>query len=278
MPEAKVNGVRLHYELDGTGEPLVFIHGSWGDHANWAPVVPGLAASFRVLRYDRRGHSQSERLPGQGSVHEDVADAAALVEHLGLAPAHVVGNSYGSCIALRLAAVRPDVVRSVAAHEPPFFGLLRGTPQGDAAVAEMQKAAAPVLRLIEEGRHGEAAERFMDEIALGPGAWATLPPALQRVMTHNAPTWLDEYHDPDALSVATPEALGLERVKAPVLLSDGDQSPPFFAQILERLTARLPGATRHTYAGARHIPHITHSDAFVATITAFARKGEAPGP
>jgi pimeloyl-ACP methyl ester carboxylesterase len=59
----------LYYERAGErGAPLVLVHGSWGDHHNWESVVPSLAQSFRVLTYDRRGHSQSERPPGQGSI------------------------------------------------------------------------------------------------------------------------------------------------------------------------------------------------------------------
>jgi pimeloyl-ACP methyl ester carboxylesterase len=90
MPTAKVNGIQLFYELSGTGEiPLILVHGSWASHHIWDLVVPRLAESFRVLAYDRRGHSESQRPTGQGSVREDVADLAALIEHLGLAPAWV---------------------------------------------------------------------------------------------------------------------------------------------------------------------------------------------
>src|ERR671915_741574 len=104
---AHVNGVRVAYELTGSAEvPLVLVHGSWGSHHNWDPVVPALAAQFRVVTYERRGHSDSERPPGQGSFREDVADLAALIEHLGLAPAWVVGNSSGAIITLQLAAAR----------------------------------------------------------------------------------------------------------------------------------------------------------------------------
>ena len=87
MATAKVNGVRLFYELNGTGEvPLLLVHGSWDSHHDWDLVVPRLADSFRVLTYDRRGHSKSERPAGPGSVREDVADLAALIEHLELEP------------------------------------------------------------------------------------------------------------------------------------------------------------------------------------------------
>src|SRR5918994_3100448 len=99
MPSARANGVELHYELRGSGVPLVLVHGSWGDHHNWDPVVSALAESFRVVAYDRRGHSASERPPEQGSVLEDADDLVGLIDELGLAPAHVAGNSFGAVIA-----------------------------------------------------------------------------------------------------------------------------------------------------------------------------------
>jgi pimeloyl-ACP methyl ester carboxylesterase len=96
-----INGVRLFSESrDDSGAPLVFVHGSWGDHHNWDAVVPGLARSCRVFTYDRRGHSQSERLSTQGSIEEGVADLAAFITANDLAPAHVVGNSFGAAITL----------------------------------------------------------------------------------------------------------------------------------------------------------------------------------
>ena len=109
MPTAVFNGVKLYYEEAGSGQPLVLVHGSWTDLRSWDMVVPSLAERFRVVTYDRRGHSRSERPAGQGSVHEDVADLAAVIESLGLAPAHVIGNSFGGSIVLRLAAERPEL-------------------------------------------------------------------------------------------------------------------------------------------------------------------------
>ena len=62
MPTMKINDVQLYWELTGdAGDLLALVHGSWGDHHNWDSVVPAFSRSFRVLTYDRRGHSQSER-------------------------------------------------------------------------------------------------------------------------------------------------------------------------------------------------------------------------
>jgi pimeloyl-ACP methyl ester carboxylesterase len=129
MARASLNGVNLFYEITGDeGLPLILVHGSWDSHEDWQLVVPGLAKPFRVLTYDRRGHSQSTCSPGQGSIHEDVADLAALIEHLDLAPAWVAGNSFGASITLRLASERPDLLRGIIAHEPPLFSLLADDP------------------------------------------------------------------------------------------------------------------------------------------------------
>lgn len=71
-----MNGVNLYYELHGRGEPLALVHGSWADATSWRFVVTGLAEFFRVLVYDRRGHSRSERPESQGSFEEDATTSS----------------------------------------------------------------------------------------------------------------------------------------------------------------------------------------------------------
>ncbi|MGH2969981.1 MAG: alpha/beta fold hydrolase, partial [Solirubrobacteraceae bacterium] len=171
MPEAEVNGINLYYELEGSGEPLALVHGSWGDATNWALVAPGLAEAFRVLIYDRRGHSRSERPNTKGSVDEDGADLAALLEALELAPAHVVTNSYGGNIALRLATRRPYLFRSLSCHEPPLWALLEDDAESQEMLQQGAHSLEEVGRCIAEGDHEGAARQFVEEVAFGPGAW-----------------------------------------------------------------------------------------------------------
>ena len=136
MAVAHVNGVDIYYELHGAGEPLVLVHGSWGDTTGWDLVLPGLADTFQVLVYDRRGHTRSERLETQGSVDEDGDDLAGLLETLALVPAHVVTSSWGGNIALRLACRRPELFRSLTCHEPPLWGLLADDPDSQAMLSQ----------------------------------------------------------------------------------------------------------------------------------------------
>ena len=269
MPTANVNGIRLFYELGGTTDvPLVLVHGSWGSHHGWDLVLPGLRESFRVLAYDRRGHSASERPSAPGSVREDVTDLGALIEHLGLAPAWVAGNSFGASIALRLAGARPDLLRGVVAHEPPLLGLLADDPSTTPMLDEAARRVRAVVERIVAGDPAGAAEQFVETVALGPGAWRQLTPDIQRTFIENAPTFLDEAHDPEQLAF---EPAWIKAFPRPVLLTMGDQSPPIFAPVIDRLRKAVPGLGVVTFAGAGHIPHVTHASAYVEAIRSFVR-------
>lgn len=269
MSTSQVNGVRIYWEIAGDlGDPMVLVHGSWGDHQNWASVVPALSRSFRVLTYDRRGHSRSERPAGQGSVRDDVTDLVALLEQLRHTPAHVVGNSFGASIVLRLAAARPELFRSLVVHEPPLFGLLKDEPKAEQALAAVQERMSAVVSLLTAGDWLGGARQFVETIAFGPGAWAELPEEVRETFVFNGPTWLDEVHDPGALEI---DLSGLRGSAAPVLLTIGDQSPPFFSLVVDRIAAVMPQATLRTYGGAGHVPHLSHPEEYVRVLTEFVK-------
>lgn len=267
MSRARVNGVELHYELgDGPMPALVFVHGSWTSLHGWDLVAPLFVGSARVLTYDRRGHSESERPAGQGSVKEDVRDLAALIEHLDLAPAWIAGNSFGAAITLRLAGERPHLFRGLIAHEPPLFGLLANNPRVAPMLPEVIRRVGGVVERIESGDHAGAAEQFVEQIALGPGMWAALPEDDRRTMIYNAPTFLDESRDPDQIRFDLDWLRGFTK---PMLLTKGDQSPPLFPAVIETIATAVPHAEVATYAGAGHMPHQSHVDAYVACVRDF---------
>jgi pimeloyl-ACP methyl ester carboxylesterase len=213
-----------------------------------------LAESFRVLTYDRRGHSQSERPPEQGSVREDVADLAALIEHLELGPAWVAGNSFDASITLRLAGERSDLLRGIIAHEPPLFSLLANDPSVALMLDEVGKRIGAVVERIASGDDAGAARQFVETVALGPGSWDQLSPDLKETFITNAPTFLDEAHDPEQLAF---DLAWIGAFHRPSLLTTGDQSPPTFAPVVEKVANVLPNASVATFRGAGHIPHVT---------------------
>jgi pimeloyl-ACP methyl ester carboxylesterase len=274
-PVAEVNGTRLYYELHGDGEPLALVHGSWGDATGWQLVIPVLAESFRVLVYDRRGHSRSEGPDGQGSVHEDAHDLAALLGALALAPAHVVGNSYGGNVALRVAATRPHLMRSLSCHEPPLWELFADDPEGRRLRARQARIEEEVAGRIAAGDRAGAARQFADELAFGPGAWERqLPPEVKAMFVRNAPTFLDELNDSDVYGA---DLAALSRTRLHLRVTQGSESLPEFARAIDRLVEAVPQAEQETIEGVGHLPQLTLPDRFAEAIVSFARQSEASG-
>ena len=270
MSTATVNGVRIFYETTGSsGDPLVMVHGGWVSHHSWDLVAPHLGESFRVVTYDRRGHSQSERQDGPVSVHDHVADLAALIEEMGLAPAWVGSLSSGASVALRMATERSHLVRRVIAHEPAIFGLLADDPAYAPMVAEGQKRMSAIFERVASGDHAGAAEEFVENIGVGPGGWAQLPPSIQQTFIENALAALKEGSDPDTF-VIEPERLAA--FTKPVLLTMGDRSPPMFGPTVKKLAAMLPNAEVVVIPGAGHRPQATHPEEYAEAILEFTRK------
>jgi pimeloyl-ACP methyl ester carboxylesterase len=265
MPTATLNGTTLHYEEAGAGEPLVLVHGAWSDHTMWDLVVPGLAESLHVVTYDLRGHGRSELdPPDAGTVHDDVADLVALIDHLGLAPANVAGISSGACIALRLAVEHPDRVRRVLPHEPPSAEHLLDDPGSAAMLAEFGATLAVVQEQIAAGETVGAARRFFGDLVRVP--FDELPPANRRTALAHAVPFLGQLRDPDAIAL---DADGLRTLTVPVLLSEGVASHPIAIRIVDRLARCMPHAERIVMDGVGHVPPMTHPEAYVGMVTRF---------
>ena len=114
MPITALGDLKVHYQQAGQGPDLVLVHGLYCNLAFWyLTVVPTLAEKFRVTVYDLRGHGLSKRLP-EGYRAIDLADDLhALLDHLGITQAHVVGHSFGGAVALAFALRHASMVRSL---------------------------------------------------------------------------------------------------------------------------------------------------------------------
>jgi 3-oxoadipate enol-lactonase len=113
MERAKVNGVELAYELSGTGAPVVMIHGLQGDQTMFATLAAAFSTQFRVLTFDQRGSGLSEKPDHDYTMALIADDTAALMAHLGIASAHVIGVSMGGMVAQELALRHPSRVQSL---------------------------------------------------------------------------------------------------------------------------------------------------------------------
>ncbi len=261
VPLVEVNGVRLAVQDAGQGAPIVLVHGSWDDRHVWAFVEGNLTKSFRVVSYDRRGHSDSEDSPEAGNQTDDEDDLAALIEALDLAPAHLVASSFGGSIALGLAARRPELVRSICAHEPPLLSLAADDP----VVANFTEGVAPAVSLIDHGETEAGAKLFVEQVT-APGAWDDMSSEEQAKMIRNAGTFPDDFRDCNELTI---DLDALAHFPSSVLLTGGDESPPFFGKIITRLVEVMESAQMRVLPGAGHEPHLTHPDLWLAVVSEF---------
>src|SRR5215216_2085125 len=119
LNRASVDGADLEYEVSGTGEPVAFIHGAFiADTFRPLLTEPSLAGRYRFIHYHRRGYAGSSPASGTVGIDEQAADCRALLRHLDVERAHVIGHSYGGSVALQLALDAPDLVHSLALLEP----------------------------------------------------------------------------------------------------------------------------------------------------------------
>ena len=110
MPQFERDGASIHYETAGSGPPLLLVAGIATDSASWRPLMPLLMPRFSLIMIDNRGAGRSTA-DGDLRIDDMIADCAALLDHLGIAQADVVGHSMGGLIAAGLAIRHPGHVR-----------------------------------------------------------------------------------------------------------------------------------------------------------------------
>lgn len=254
-----INQLRIAYTESGQGQPVILVHGSWDTHVAWNRVTPELSRNLRVIRYDRRGHGESECPPGQGRYSEDVDDLCLLIEAMTSdTGVHLIGHSYGATIALLAAEQCPERVRSVLVHEPPLFGLLKQDPEAKALLPAIQQHMDQAIALLESGHHEKGARYFADHIGFGPGFWEEVLTAEMRAsFVAHAPTWLDQARDPTRLDIV-PEKF--TRLQVPVCLSTGTQGLPWYAPTMAHLERLIPNVRLVAIPNAGHAPHLTHPE------------------
>jgi pimeloyl-ACP methyl ester carboxylesterase len=187
LERARTDGSELEYEVSGRGEAAVFIHGaSIADTFRPLLAEPSLADRYRLILYHRRGYAGSSRVSEPVSIARQAADCRALLRHLGVKRAHVVGHSYGGDVALQLAQDTPGVVHSLALLEP---GLMVG-----ASAQGYREALARGVERYREAGAAVAVDEFLQARWPGPGYRVALDRVLPGAFAQavaDAETWFE---------------------------------------------------------------------------------------
>jgi 3-oxoadipate enol-lactonase len=252
----------LHYEIAGDGHPLVLLHAELADSRMWDAQFAAFAAHYRVVRYDRRGMGGSPP-PTTPFRHSD--DLAALLDHLAIDSAHLVGCSEGGRVALEFAVAQPSRVRSLVLSAPSLRGyefsdmITSYAEANDAALGagELERAADLDMRMWVQGtkRRAEtvdaafrqrARDLLLDTYRQSYDAGLELPlepPALNRLWQITAPSLVlvGEYDVPDFITIAGMVAFALDNAQKAMLsgaahLLPMEQPAVFNAQVLAFLS------------------------------------------
>ena len=117
---ANVNGLKMYYEIQGTGKPLVMLHGGLGTTSMFGPLLPALAETRQVIAVELQAHGHTADIDRPLSFELMADDVAALIKYLGLERADVLGYSLGGGVALQTAIRHPDVVRKLVVASTPY--------------------------------------------------------------------------------------------------------------------------------------------------------------
>jgi 3-oxoadipate enol-lactonase len=237
--EAVLNGFRMYYEDRGRGEPVVFLHGFSLDSRMWKEQRP-LSKQFRLVLQDRRFHGRSEAVSSTPGSAEAAADVIALLDHLKIRAAHLVGHSAGGAVALETALRYPDRVRSLVL----VAAGIEGIRMPREAMASFMKG---IERMKTEGKKGFV-ESWLQDPLLKPVA--DRPEVREMLEAFNIEAMMKIPFRPPS----PPTQLDrLGEVKTRTLVQIGEADAPHLVEASESAATKIAGAKKISYPGAGHM-------------------------
>ncbi|GAB88791.1 alpha/beta fold hydrolase [Gordonia rhizosphera] len=253
------DGTSLETAQYGEGEPLLLICGTSQPHELWAPIVPALAAEYRVITYNHRGIGGSERGTGPLSMRSLAEDAHEVLRQLGIAKAHVLGWSLGSTVAQELAIAHPDAVGAVALaatwgrtnvfQTAVFTGLAHPWRTGDRLAALTALGIAYSPELLETPDFAGMMAALEPLFPSSPTAMATVAEQWDADLAHDA---IDR----------------LEQITAPTLVIAGENDLLTPAAQGRMVAERIPTARLEVFtgSGSSHAMLMELPDKFTALV------------
>ena len=265
---ADVNGAHIYYEDEGSGHPLVLIHGWPMSERMWDEQARVLKQYYRVIRYDRRGFGRSPAEPWhEGSGGHDVADLVALLRYLDVKSAYVLGHSAGGSTAMQFALDYPQQVDALILH---------GAVPGGFVLPEVGPFA------IHDSTRMLAQTRGMDEVHR---QWLANPinhvPADRPDVAAAIAAIVNQYSGADLL-LPTPPPSGshvpaierLHELKMPTLILVGGSDLAFFQISADALAFEIAGSQKVAIPGGGHLVNMMEPERYNAEVLRFLRSVE----
>ena len=259
MDAVALGNVTIHYRTDGPadGPALVFSNSLGTDFRIWDPLMPLLPAGLRVIRYDKRGHGLSDLPAGEWGMGDHVADAAGLMDHLGVKNAVFCGLSVGGMIAQGIAAERPDLIKAIILCDT---GAKLGAPE--MWNERIQATLGPGIASMADA----VMERWFtaDFRATHPAF-----PAYRNMLCRTTP---GGYAGTCAAIRDTDLMESTARLRLPCLAVCGDQDGSTPPDLVRETAELIPGSRFELIRGAGHIPCVEQPAQLAELIGGFLRE------
>jgi 3-oxoadipate enol-lactonase len=250
------DGCQLYHELHGpeAGTSLLLLEGMGGDIPGWRRNIPHFASTHLVIAYDFRGNGRSDKPDESQSMATFVNDTVALLDHLGLAPAHVYGQSFGGMVAMQMALSHPRHVRSLVlgcTHAGPARSV---KPGADARVPKDK----PYLALYAPAFAEEHPEHVEEDILVGSQNPRPLHAGRRQWQVFQSWDVWDR----------------LGEISRPTLVIHGTEDRLVPVENGRRLAAAIPGAELVLLEGAGHVYHSEQPDVADRAVLDFQARTE----
>jgi len=242
---AMIGGAKLYYEVLGEGPPLVLIHGGMVDRRMWDDQFEVFARHYRVIRYDVRQHGKTRSRPEAYANHEDLY---ALLKHLNIDKAFIMGLSMGGGIAIDFTLAHPEMVRALIPVAPGLSGY-QATSEG------VKEDTAGLMAALREGDFDRAVEFALRAWTDGPRRTpAEVDPVVrERVRVMLAKGMVRAQYQRQAQPLEPPAIGRLSEIRVPTLAIVGDLDMPDILVIVDSLVREIAGAKKVVIPGVAHM-------------------------
>jgi pimeloyl-ACP methyl ester carboxylesterase len=251
--EAEVNGVRIQYLEDGSGEPVVFVHGAISDHRVWEPVRDKIARKYRFIALTQRyfGTGPWKDDGREFSVATFANDLAKFITSLNAGPVHLVGWSFGGHVAVTMAVKNPSLVRSLVLYEASVMSVLPAdSAEGKAAREDRARMLAPAIAASKAGDPVKATRLLLEAVTqLPPGGSDREPQTSQAMWDDNARTTPLLFTAPPPPDITCDM---LTNFTQPTLVMWGERTQTSYVMISEAISKCVPGALQIVLPTVNH--------------------------
>jgi pimeloyl-ACP methyl ester carboxylesterase len=276
-PEVKsifINGDSIHYIDIGKGDPVVFVHGAVGDYRTWGAQMNEFAKNHRVIAYSRRFAYPNKQVINDSAdltVISHSKDLSEFLKILNLGQAHLVGHSFGANTILFTAIEHPELVRSLTLGEAFTPSLLLNASGGDTILNNfITSAFVPVAEALKNNDNEKVVNALMTGVMGDSLYFSKLPQKNREIMMANT---VELGGITFGKNIFSPVACDdLKKIKVPVLLLNGDNSPLIFSSVIKELDHCLSNKEKATLPNSSHGLEYDNPDEFNKIVLHFINK------